>query len=78
MSDLILYAGPVGMLRASHREIDHSKSIHPQYPFHTHEREQKIPKALLSSLRLIDGLGVEYEAGESLQVQVLSGNYCGI
>jgi hypothetical protein len=56
MSDLILYVGPVEMLRTSHREIDHSKSIHPQYPFHTHEREQKIPKALLLSVRLVDGL----------------------
>lgn len=63
MSDLILYIGPVGML------------IHPQYPFHPHEREQKVPKGTVVELEIgMWAMGVEYEAGESLQVQVLGGN----
>lgn len=52
MSDLILYVGPVGMLRASHREIDHLKSMHPQYPFHPHEHEQKVPKGTIVELEI--------------------------
>jgi predicted acyl esterase len=75
MSDLILYVGPVGMLRASHREIDRSKSMDPQYPFHPHEREQKVPGGTVVELEIgMWAMGVEYEAGESLQVQILGGN----
>ena len=63
------------MLRASHREIDRSKSIHLQYPFHLYEREQKIPKGTVVELEIgMRALGVEYKGGESLQVQVLGGN----
>jgi predicted acyl esterase len=75
MSDLILYVGPVGMLRASHRAIDKSKSMHPQYPFHPHEREDKVPRGTVVELEIgMWAMGVEYEAGESLQVQILGGN----
>lgn len=75
MSDLILYVGPVGMLRASHRAIDRAKSMHPQYPFHPHEYEEKIPRGSVVELEIgMWAMGVEYEAGESLQVQILGGN----
>jgi len=75
MSDLILYVRPVGMLRASNREIDRSKSMHPQYPFYPHERELKVPPGKVVELEIdMWAMGVEYEAGESLQVQILGGN----
>ena len=74
MSDLILYPGPVGMLRASHREIDRSKSMHEQYPYHPHDRELKIPKGEMVELEIsLWAMGIEYEAGEALEVQVLGG-----
>lgn len=36
-----LHEGPSGFLRASRRHINRSRSIHEQYPFHTHDREEK-------------------------------------
>lgn len=41
-SELILYQGPTGILRASNREIDASRSMHPNWPFYTHEKEEKV------------------------------------
>jgi hypothetical protein len=40
---LIVYYGPTGILRASHRKIDASRSIRPQHPLYTHDEVQKIP-----------------------------------
>lgn len=75
MSNLVLYFGPLGVLRASHREIDPSKSIHPQYPFHTHSNVQKIPPGQIVELEIgLWAMGVDFEEGESLRVQV-SGQY---
>lgn len=74
MSDLILYPGPVGMLRASHREIDWAKSIHKQYPFHPHERELKVSPGEVVEMEIgIWAMGIDYEAGEALELQVLGG-----
>ncbi|KAJ5721729.1 uncharacterized protein N7483_009663 [Penicillium malachiteum] len=61
-TDLLLYMGPIGMLRESHREIDSSRSMHPNYPFHPHTRTQPVPAC--------EVVNVEFEAGESVQVQV--------
>jgi predicted acyl esterase len=75
LSNLLLYFGPLGVLRASHREIDHSKSIHPQYPFHTHKNPQKIPPGEVVELEIgLWAMGIDFEAGESLRVQI-SGQY---
>lgn len=70
-TEVALYAGPVGILRASHREIDLSKSMHENWPFHPHEREQKVPPGQIVKLEIgIWAMGIEYEAGESLRVQI--------
>ncbi|KAI5362363.1 putative Galactose-binding-like domain superfamily, xaa-Pro dipeptidyl-peptidase [Septoria linicola] len=37
-----LHTGSVGVLRASHRAFDPKRSIHPNFPFHPHEKEEKI------------------------------------
>lgn len=75
LSNLLLYFGPLGVLRASHREIEPSMSIHPQYPFHTHSNVQKIPPGEIVELEIgLWAMGIEFEAGESLRVQI-SGQY---
>lgn len=74
-SDLILYPGPVGMLRASHREIDASQSIHPQYPFHPHEKLLPAPRGEVIELEIgLWTMGIDFAAGESLEVHVLGYN----
>jgi predicted acyl esterase len=74
-SNLMVYYGPTGVLRASHRKIDASKSIHPQYPFHTHDEVQKLTPGEIVKLEIgIWAMGIDFEAGESLSVQV-SGEY---
>jgi hypothetical protein len=70
-SEAILYMGPVGILRASHREIDLKKSMHENWPFHPHERQQKVPPGDVVQLEIgIWAMGIEYEAGESIRVQI--------
>ncbi|PWY80310.1 alpha/beta-hydrolase [Aspergillus sclerotioniger CBS 115572] len=60
-SDLILYPGPVGMLRASHREIEPSRSIHPQYPFHPHERQLPTPRGQVVGLEIgLWAMGIDF------------------
>jgi predicted acyl esterase len=74
-SNLNLAVGFMGVLRASHREIDDSKSMHPQYPFHPHQKVQPVKPGDIVKLEIgIWAMGVEFEAGESLRVQV-SGGY---
>lgn len=74
-TNLLLAVGFMGVLRASHREIDESKSMHPQYPFHPHVNIQKISPGEIVRLEIgIWAMGVEFEAGESIRVQV-SGSY---
>lgn len=75
LSNLLLYFGPLGVLRASHREIDSSLSIHPQYPFHTHSNVQKITPGDVVELEIgLWAMGIDFEAGESMRVQI-SGQY---
>ncbi|PQE08365.1 X-Pro dipeptidyl-peptidase C-terminal non-catalytic domain-containing protein [Rutstroemia sp. NJR-2017a WRK4] len=70
-TEVVLYKGPVGILRASHREIDPSKSMHPNWPYHPHEREEKVPPGQIVRLDIgIWAMGIEYEEGESLRVHV--------
>jgi predicted acyl esterase len=78
MSELILYEGPVGMLRASHREIDPSQSMHPQYPFHPHTQKLPVPPGEIIELEIgMWPLGIDFEAGEGIEVNV-SGRLPGV
>lgn len=73
------WAGAMGILRASHREIDESRSMHPNYPFHPHEREQKVPPGTVVKLEIgIWALGVDYEAGESISLRVSSRSHAHV
>ncbi|PWY97393.1 alpha/beta-hydrolase [Testicularia cyperi] len=70
-SNLVLYLGPAGMLKASHRAIDEKRSMHPLYPFHPHDREDKIPPGTVVEVPVsLWPMGIEFEAGESLRLQV--------
>ncbi|KAE8155183.1 Alpha/Beta hydrolase protein [Aspergillus avenaceus] len=72
---LNLHLGSMGILRASHRDIDSSRSLHPQFPFHPHEKEDKIPLGTVVKLEIgIWGMGVDFEKDESISLQV-SGQY---
>jgi predicted acyl esterase len=51
--------------------------MHPNWPFNTHEKEEKVVPGTVVRLEIgIWVMGVEYEAGESLQLRV-SGRYQG-
>ncbi|KAG8626752.1 hypothetical protein KVT40_005697 [Elsinoe batatas] len=77
-TEVILYAGPAGILRASHRAIDESRSMHPHWPFHPHEKEEKVTPGTVVRLDIgIWAMGIEYEAGESIQVEI-SGHIMGV
>ncbi|KAK7543031.1 Alpha/Beta hydrolase protein [Phyllosticta paracitricarpa] len=70
-ASLNLHQGSIGILRASHRAIDESKSIHPQFPFHPHEKEEKIPPGEIVKLEIgIWNVSIDFDAGESVSVQV--------
>lgn len=70
----LMHPGSLGVLKASHRAIDRERSIHPQFPFHPHIKEEKIPKGDIVELEIgIWHMGVDFEAGESLQIHI-SGN----
>lgn len=66
-----LHLGSVGVLRASQRAIDHSKDLHPQFPFHPHTKQEKIPPGTIVRLEIgIWAMGVDFDAGESISVRV--------
>jgi len=70
-ASLNLHLGSVGILRASHREIDESKSIHLQFPFHPHKRQDKIPPGTIVKLEIgIWAMGVDFEKGEYISLRV--------
>ncbi|KAH6693755.1 Alpha/Beta hydrolase protein [Plectosphaerella plurivora] len=74
---LTLHNGSMGILRASQRKIDSSKSLHPQFPFHPHDTVEKVPRGEIVKLEIgIWAMGVDYDAGESIQVDIL-GQYPG-
>jgi predicted acyl esterase len=74
-TEVVLYKGPVGILRASHRTIDPARSMHPNWPFHPHETEEKVQPGTVVKLEIgIWAMGVEYEEGESLQVRISGRN----
>lgn len=70
-ASLNLHLGSVGILRASHRAIDSTKSIHPQFPFHPHLKQEKIEPGTVTKLEIgIWAMGVDFDAGESISLQV--------
>ena len=76
-ASLTLHNGSMGILRASQRKIDPSRSLHPQFPFHPHDEVQKVTPGEVVKLEIgIWAMGVDYEAGESIQVDIL-GQYPG-
>ncbi|RHZ52902.1 CocE/NonD family hydrolase [Aspergillus thermomutatus] len=77
-ASLNLHLGSVGILRASHRAIDESKSIHPQFSFHPHRKQEKIKPGQIVRLEIgIWAMGVDFDAGESISLRV-SGQYPSI
>lgn len=77
-TEVILYTGAIGQLRASHRAIDASKSMHGNWPFHPHDREEKVPAGEVVRLEIgIWATGIRFEEGEGLEVRV-GGVYPGI
>lgn len=68
---LNLHLGSVGILRASQRAIDESRSIHPQFPFHPHRKQDKITPGTIVKLEIgIWAMGVDFDAGESISLRV--------
>jgi hypothetical protein len=77
-ASLNLHLGSVGVLRASHRAFDPARSIHEQFPFHPHDKEEKITPGEVVKLEIgIWSMGVDFDEGESLSVQV-SGTFPSI
>ena len=70
-ASLNLHLGSVGILRASQRAIDSSKSIHPQFPFHPHEKQELIEPGTPVRLEIgIWSMGVDFDEGETISLQV--------
>ncbi|KAL3448403.1 X-Pro dipeptidyl-peptidase C-terminal non-catalytic domain-containing protein [Aspergillus insuetus] len=70
-SSTTLFIGPLGILRASQRDIDSSRSIHPQFPFHPHTTQRKVPPGTVVKLEIgIYAMGTDYEAGESVTIRI--------
>ncbi|KAB8208424.1 Alpha/Beta hydrolase protein [Aspergillus parasiticus] len=77
-ASLNLHLGSVGILRASHRAIDSTKSLHPQFPFHPHSKQEKIEPGTVTKLEIgIWAMGVDFDAGESISLQI-GGQYPSI
>ena len=72
-ASLNLHLGSIGVLRASQRAIDSSKSLHPQFPFHPHEKQELIEPGTVIKLEIgIWSMGVDFDEGESISLQVSS------
>lgn len=77
-TEVVLYNGPLGILRASHRKIDPAKSMHECWPYHPHDVEENVQPGTVVRLDIgIWAMGIEYEAGESIRVEI-SGRSPGI
>jgi predicted acyl esterase len=65
------YLGPTGVLRASHRAVDERKSKVPNWPFHPHTQESRVPLGKVIKLEI--GLwptGIIFESGEKLVLKI--------
>jgi hypothetical protein len=71
MNNLMFHVGSLSILRASRQHIDESRSIHENYPFYPHDRDEFLePEAVVKMEIGIWAMGVEYEKGESIRVEV--------
>lgn len=69
-TNVLVYLGPTGILRASHRELDPVLSK-PHWPAHDHTRENRIPPGTVARLEIgIWPAAIEFEAGEKLVLKV--------
>lgn len=74
-TSLLLHPGSLGILRASHRHIDHEKSIHPNWPWHPHTFEEKLQPNEVVELEVgIWAMGWTFDAGEGLRVEIGGGH----
>ncbi|KAH7384874.1 Alpha/Beta hydrolase protein [Cadophora sp. MPI-SDFR-AT-0126] len=70
-ASLNLHLGSNGIMRASHRAIDSEKSIHPQFPFHPHTKQEKVEPGTVVRLEIgIWAMGVDFDEGESISLRV--------
>ncbi|KAI7265433.1 alpha/beta-hydrolase [Hortaea werneckii] len=70
------HEGQMGILRASQRRVDESKSMHPQFPFHPHDKQEKIPPGTVVKLEIgIWALGIDFDAGESISLRIGGQNH---
>ncbi|KAM0789209.1 hypothetical protein ACM66B_000054 [Microbotryomycetes sp. NB124-2] len=68
---VVIYQGSMGALRASRRAIDRERSLHPQFPFHPHSHDDFVEPGTIIELEIgIWHCGVQWEAGETLRVDV--------
>lgn len=66
----VKYLGPTGILRASHREIDPSRSTE-HWPFHPHTSTDYVEPGKVVEMNIgIWPMGVVYEKGEGLRLQI--------
>lgn len=71
ITNLVFHVGPMGILRASRRKIDPQRSMHENYPFHPHDQDEYVHPGSVVRLEIgIWAMGVQYEAGESIRVEV--------
>ena len=71
VNNLMFHVGSLGILRASRRVVDERRSIHENYPFHPHDRDEYLEPGEIVKMEVgIWAMGVEYEAGESIRVEV--------
>ncbi|OQD82757.1 hypothetical protein PENANT_c020G01111 [Penicillium antarcticum] len=77
-ASLNLHLGSVDISRASHREIDSSKQLHPQSLFHRHKGQDGVSPGTIVKLEIeIWAMGVDFEEGDSISVRV-GGQYPSI
>lgn len=70
-TEVIRYNCPTGVLCASHHAIVESRSMHPNWPFHPHGREEKIRLGTAVRLEIgIQTMCTAFASGESLQLRI--------
>lgn len=74
-TEVILYAGPTGIQRASMRAIDRKKSMHENWPYYQMDKVEKVTPGEVVRLEIgIWATGIEFDAGESIRLQICGRN----
>jgi predicted acyl esterase len=77
-TEVVLYAGPTGIQRASMRAIDESKSMHENRPYYPMDKVEKVPRGEIVRLEIGTwATGIQFEAGESIRFH-MCGRHQGI